>query len=100
MSEDQIAAFLSRLNDDALLREKFQNAPDLDAAVALAEEAGFKVSKADWHKFLASDNLELSDEDLEGVAGGGWALGGRRLSRNCATGDRSQAVCRGGAIAK
>ena len=40
MSEDQIAAFLSRLNDDALLREKFQNAPDLDTAVALAEEAG------------------------------------------------------------
>jgi predicted ribosomally synthesized peptide with nif11-like leader len=75
MSEEQLAALLSRLNDDALLREKFQNAPDLDTAVALAEEAGFKVSKADWLKFQASDNLELSDEDLEGVAGGG--------SKNC-----------------
>jgi predicted ribosomally synthesized peptide with nif11-like leader len=71
MSEEQLAALLSRLKDDVFLREKLQCAPDLDTAVALAEEAGFKVSKADWLNFQASDNLELSDEDLEGVAGGG-----------------------------
>jgi predicted ribosomally synthesized peptide with nif11-like leader len=39
--------------------------------VALAKEAGFEVSKADWLKYQAKHTLELSDEELEGVAGGG-----------------------------
>jgi len=43
---------------------------DLDAAVAMAKEAGFDVSKADWLKYQAKQTLELSDEELEGVAGG------------------------------
>ena len=49
---------------------KLQGASDLDAAVALAKEGGFDVSKADWLKYQAKQTLELSDEELEGVAGG------------------------------
>ena len=70
MSEEQLAALLAKLKDDAALRDKLQAAADLDAAVALAKEAGFDVSKADWLKYQAKQNLELSDEDLEEMAGG------------------------------
>jgi predicted ribosomally synthesized peptide with nif11-like leader len=80
MSEEQLAALLAKLKDDAALRDKLQAAADLDAAVALAKEAGFDVSKADWLKYQAKQTLELSDEELEGVTGGT----GTRTSRyNC-----------------
>ena len=48
MSEEQLTALLAQLKEDAGLQEKLKGAPDLDAAVALAKEAGFDVSKADW----------------------------------------------------
>ena len=75
MSEEQLSALLAKLKEDAGLREKLQGAGDLDAAVALANEAGFDVSKADWLKYQAKQTLELSDEDLERVAGGGVTIG-------------------------
>jgi len=70
MSEDQLAALLAQLKEDEGLQEKLKGAADLDAAVALAKEAGFDVSKADWLKYQAKQTIELSDEELEGVAGG------------------------------
>ena len=70
MSEEQLAALLAQLKEDAVLQEKLKGAADLDAAVALAKEAGFDVSKADWLKYQAKETIELSDEELEGVAGG------------------------------
>jgi predicted ribosomally synthesized peptide with nif11-like leader len=70
MSEEQLAALVAKLKDDAGIQEKFKGAADLDAAVALGREAGFDVSKADWEKYQAKQNLELSDEELEEVAGG------------------------------
>ena len=70
MSEEQLAALLAKLKDDEGLQEKLKGAADLDAAVALAKEAGFDVSKADWLKYQAQQTLELSDEELEAVTGG------------------------------
>ena len=70
MSEEQLAALLAKLKEDAGLQEKLKGAADLDAAVAVAKEAGFDVSKADWLKYQAKQTIELSDEELEGVAGG------------------------------
>ena len=79
MSEEQLSALLAKLNDDAGLREKLQASADLDAALALAKEAGFDVSKADWLRYQANQTLELSDEELEEVAGGNgcWFTHGR-----------------------
>ena len=80
MSEEQLAALLAKLKDDAGLQEKIKGAADLDAAVAIAKEAGFDVSKADWLKYQATkvsdkkQTIELSDEELEGVAGGGMKI--------------------------
>ena len=70
MSEEQLSALLAKVKVDAELQEKLKGAADLDAAVAIAQEAGFDVSKADWLKYQAKQTLALSDEELEGVAGG------------------------------
>jgi predicted ribosomally synthesized peptide with nif11-like leader len=70
MSEEQLAALLAKLKDDDALREKLQGAGDLDAVAALAKEAGFDVSKVDWLKHQTQQTQDLSDEELEAVAGG------------------------------
>ena len=70
MSEEQLSALLTKLQADAGLRERLKGAAELDTAVAIAKEAGFEVSKADWLKYQAKQTFKLSDQDLEGVAGG------------------------------
>jgi predicted ribosomally synthesized peptide with nif11-like leader len=70
MSEEQLFALLAKMKEDAGLQEKLKGAADLHAAVAIAKEAGFDVSKADWLRYQAKQTLELSDEALEGVTGG------------------------------
>ena len=83
MSEDQLSALLAKIKEDNGLQEKLKGAADLDAFLAIAKEAGFYVSKADWLKYQAQQTLELSEEELEGVAGGkatqhwGWGCGHR-----------------------
>ena len=70
MSEEQLTALLAKLKDDEGLQEKLKGAADLDAVLAIAKDAGFEVSKADWLRYQAKQTIELSDEELEGVAGG------------------------------
>ena len=76
MSVEQLSSLFTRLKDDEELLEKLKCAANLDAAVAMAQEAGFDVSKADWLSHQATQILELSDEELAGVTGGqveeGW----------------------------
>ncbi len=73
MSQEQLSAFLEAVKADAGLEEKLKAAGDLGAAVAIAVEAGFDVSMADWLKAQARQVLEMSDEELAGVAGGNAA---------------------------
>ena len=75
MSEEQLTALFAKIKEDAGLQEKLKGAADLDAAVALAKEAGFDVSKADWLKYQENLTIELSDEELESAAGG-WCSAG------------------------
>ena len=77
MSAEQLTTLLAKLKDDTGLLQKLKDAADLDTAVAIAKEAGFDVSKADWLRYQAKQTLELSDQELEGVAGGrprSWRL--------------------------
>ena len=83
MSEEQLSALLAKLKDDAGLQEKLKGAADVDAAVALAKEAGFDVSKGDWLRYQAKQTLELSDEELEKAAGG--AMDGIKLAGSIGT---------------
>ena len=68
MSQEQLKAFLEKAKADTSLQEKLKAAADNDAVVAIAKEAGFSISADDLKK--AQSAIELSDEELEGVAGG------------------------------
>ena len=66
MSEEQLKAFLEKVKTDTSLQEKLKAAADANAVVAIAKEAGFSISADD----LTKAQSELSEEELEGVAGG------------------------------
>lgn len=59
------------LQSDPKLKEKLKSAADLDSALAIVTAAGLDVSKADLLKYQSTQGVELSEEDLETVAGGG-----------------------------
>ena len=63
MSEEQLKAFLGKVKGDTSLQEKLKAAANPDAVLAIAKEAGFSIS---------ADELksEISEEELEGAAGG------------------------------
>ena len=64
MSEEQLKAFLEKVKGDSSLQEQLK-AEGADP-VAIAKAAGFTIKQQDFHQ--AS---EMSDEELESVAGGG-----------------------------
>ena len=66
MSEEQLKAFLEAVKADVGLQEKLKAATDADSVVAIAKAAGFVISADDLKKAQA----EVSDEELEGAAGG------------------------------
>ncbi|MDB4677228.1 Nif11-like leader peptide family natural product precursor [Synechococcus sp. AH-551-B05] len=66
MSEEQLKAFLEKVKGDTSLQEKLKAALDANAVAAIAKEAGFSISADD----LTNAQSELSDQELEGVAGG------------------------------
>ena len=79
MSEEQLKAFLEKVQSDTSLQEKLKAAGDANAVAAIAKEAGFIISADDLTNLLTKsqselaelDMLELSDQELEeGVAGG------------------------------
>ena len=72
MSEEQLKAFLEKVRADTSLQEKLKAAGDANAVAAIAKEAGFIISADDLTKSQSelADMLELSDQELEGVAGG------------------------------
>ena len=67
MSEEQLKAFLEKVKGDTSLQEKLKAAGDADAVVVIAKEAGFSISADDLKQ---AQSKELSEEELEGVAGG------------------------------
>ena len=66
MSEEQLKAFLEKVKADTRLQERLKAAADNDAVTAIAKEAGFSISADD----LKNAQSEISDEELEDVAGG------------------------------
>ena len=69
MSEEQLKAFMEAVKADAGLQEKLNAAADSEAVVAIAKEAGFLISAEDLQRSQGQET-EISEEDLEGVAGG------------------------------
>ena len=62
MSEEQLKAFLAKVKGDSSLQEKLKAAKSSEDVVGIAKEYG--------HEFTADKITELSEDELEGVAGG------------------------------
>ena len=73
MSEEQLKSFLEKVKADTSLREKLKAAADADAAFAIAKEAGLVINAEDIQS-MDSATTDLSDEELEGVAGGTFTI--------------------------
>jgi len=70
MSEEQLKAFWEAIQADTGLQQKLQGVTEPDAVVAIAKEAGFMISTEELQR-SAMLPTEISEEDLEGVSGGG-----------------------------
>jgi|MDSZ01.2.fsa_nt_gb predicted ribosomally synthesized peptide with nif11-like leader len=68
MSEEQLKAFVEKVQSDTSLQEKLKVAADADAALAIANEAGFAITAEDIQSMQTS--TDLSDEELEAITGG------------------------------
>ena len=62
MSLEQLKAFLEKVKGDSSLQEKLKAAKSPEDVVGIAKEHG--------HEFTADKITELSEEEIEGVAGG------------------------------
>ena len=63
MSLEQLKAFLAKSKDDQSIQDKLKAAKSPEDVVGIAKEHG--------HEFTADKITELSEGELEGVAGGG-----------------------------
>ena len=72
MSEEHLKAFIAKLQADNSLQEMLEAAADGDAVIAIAQEARFSIASEE----LETYSQGLSDEELEGVAGGVLPPGG------------------------
>lgn len=70
MSEEQLKAFLEAVKADAGLQEKLNAAKDADTVVAIAKASGFVISVEE----LTRAQADVSEEELEGVAGGMYSV--------------------------
>ena len=70
MSEEQLNAFLEKVKTDTSLEKKLKAAAFPEAAIEIAKEAWFAITAEDIQS-MQSTTVELSDEELEGAAGGG-----------------------------
>ena len=71
MSEQQLKAFLEKIQGDSAVQSKLKAAANSDAVMAIAEQAGFVISV----DTLKQPQSELSEDELEGVAGGRLTAG-------------------------
>ena len=69
MSEEQLKAFMEAVKADEGLQEKLMAAGDADAVLAIAKEAGFLITVEVLQR--AHRDAGISEDELEGVAGGG-----------------------------
>ena len=100
MSEEQLAALLAKLKDDAGLQKKLKGAADLDAVLAIAKEAGFAITAADLLRNQAQNIMPLSDAELESVVGGGLCVAGSNTVFGDPRYNGTQAACDGGQASK
>ena len=66
MSEEQLKAFIDKAKNDQSIQDKLKVAKSPEEVVSIAKEHG--------HEFTADKLSELSEDEIEGVAGGAPGL--------------------------
>ena len=77
MSDEQLNAFLEKVKGDSSLQERLEGAASPQAGIEIAKDAGFSITAEDIQS-MQSATVDVSDEELEGAAGG---VGRRTLRR-------------------
>ena len=77
MSEEQLRAFIAKVQSDPSLQEQLKS--EGADPIAIAKAAGFEVTTED----LNSHRQNLTEDELEGVAGGGGTYGEGKYSKAC-----------------
>ena len=80
MTQEQLTVFLTNTKGNSSLQEQLRAAADVNAVAAIAKEAGFRISAESLNKVQP----RLSDDELEGVAGG-FKFRSVSLDATCAT---------------
>ena len=73
MSLEDAKGFVKKIGEDKEFEKKVSDAPDNETRLKLAKEAGFDFTPEELAASLKEER-ELSDEDLENVAGGGIGI--------------------------
>ena len=71
MSEEQLKAFTKKVKSDTELQDKCEEAASYEEAMDIAKSAGFSITEDDIQSMQS-----VSDEELEGAAGGREFCGG------------------------
>ena len=76
MSKEQLKAFVEKVASDTELSDKIGAATTVETMIEIAKSAGFSVTSEDIQLLLSflsevsEEEEELTDDDLENVAGG------------------------------
>jgi len=80
MSRIELTALLARLQSDEGLKQALKAAKTAEEAIKITSEAGYKLDQEDLIRYKSEHVTVLSDQELEGVAGG---RGGTAISNDC-----------------
>ena len=76
MSEDQLKAFIKMIAADTELQENLKAATSPEAIIEIAKAAGISITTVDIQSIKSeSEEVELTDDELAGVAGGAFMTG-------------------------
>ena len=87
MSKEQLKAFIEKAKADTSLQEKLKAAASPEAVIEIAKDAGFAITAEDIQSMKSE---ELSDEELEGAAGG---QRGNRTIQTCNVNPYEDRIC-------
>ena len=85
-----IEAFTKFLDANPEVAKKVAACQNHNEVAEIAKANGINVSGAELTRYAAEQTAELSDADLEAVAGGAWVEGGSLDITN--TGDRASII--------
>ena len=87
MSTERVSQFLLAVSADSVLKQKLAAVTDSVNFVKIAEDSGYSFTLEDLQTYIAEhNNGELSEDELEAVAGGKRSYALYQTVRACAIG--------------